>query len=154
MKKLWIIIIVIVVIFFIVIQFLQPEKNISPTLSKNDIFLHIQADQAVKDKIQNVCYNCHSNNTVYPFYDYIAPVSWIIANDIKRGKRHLNFSEWATYTKKKQLQLLSDICDEVTSGDMPIKSYTIMHRHSRVNEKEVEEICNWTDSAGNQILGN
>ena len=152
MKKKWAITGAVILAVFIIIQFFQPKKNISEVVSPNDIFLQLQADQPVKDKIQHVCYNCHSNNTRYPFYGYIAPVSWILNNDIHRGKRHLNFSEWANYSKKEKLEHLTDICDEVTSGDMPIKSYTIMHRHSKVNEKEVNDICAWTDSAGEEVL--
>lgn len=152
MKKIWIIIIGAVILLFIVIQFFPPEKNDKLLIPQNDIVFVIEMPTPVKKKIVDACYDCHSNKTAYPIYNRIAPVSWIMANHIHKGKEHLNFSEWANYDKKKQIKLLSDICDEITNGEMPIKSYVFMHSRAVINPKELEEICSWTEKASAQIM--
>jgi hypothetical protein len=152
MKKIWIIIIGAVILLFIVIQLFPPEKNDKLLNPQNDIVFVIEMPASVKKKIVDACYDCHSNKTAYPIYNRIAPVSWIMANHIRNGKEHLNFSEWATFDKKKQIKLLSDICDEITNGEMPIKSYVFMHSRAVINPKELGEICNWTEKASEQIM--
>lgn len=151
MKKIWIIIGALFVIF-IIIQFFQPAKNDKVANPKNDIVFALQIPTNVKQKIVNACYDCHSEKTVYPFYNRIAPVSWIMAHDIKEGKSHMNFSAWATYDKKKQIKLLGDICDELKAGEMPLKSYVLMHSRAVINEKEVADICAWTETAAEEVM--
>jgi hypothetical protein len=151
MKTAWIIIASFLALF-IIIQFFQPKKNDNIVNPKNDIIFSVEIPAMVKQKIVNACYDCHSEKTAYPFYNRIAPVSWILANDIRRGKEHMDFSAWATYDRKKQIKLLSDICDEITAGEMPLKAYVFMHSRAVINEKEVKDICAWTDQAAGQIL--
>jgi hypothetical protein len=153
MKKVWIIIIAAVIFIFIVIQFFQPAKNDNPVNPQNDIVFKLEIPTAVKKKIVDACYDCHSNKTAYPFYNNIAPVSWILANDIKEGKGHLNFSEWANYDRKTQIKLMIKICDEIKAGEMPLKSYVFMHSKAIINPKELEEICQWTEQASEQVMG-
>ena len=152
MKKTWIIIIGIFIFLFIVIQFFPPRKNDKLLNPQDDIVFALEIPTAVKKKIVDACYDCHSDKTVYPFYNNIAPVSWIMANHIREGKAHLNFSEWANYDRKKQMKLLSDICDEVTAGDMPLKGYVFMHSKAVINEKELKDICDWTEQAAEQVM--
>ena len=82
----------------VVIQFFQPEKNQAAELSPNDI-AHVYSDMPtdIKTLLQNKCYDCHSNNTKYPWYAHTQPVAWWIANHVKEGKQELNFSEFALY---------------------------------------------------------
>jgi hypothetical protein len=137
---------------FIIIQFFQPKKNDKIANLKNDIIFTVEIPTIVKKKIVDACYDCHSEETMYPCYNRIAPVSWMMARHIREGKDHLNFSAWATYDRKMQIKLLSDICDEVTAKEMPIKSYVLMHSKAVINEKEVQDICSWTDQAATQLL--
>jgi hypothetical protein len=78
----------------------------------------------------------------------------MLANHIKEGKEHLNFSEWAGYDRKEQIKLLTAICEEITTGEMPMKGYVFMHSRAIINEKELEEICKWTEAASEQVLEN
>jgi hypothetical protein len=153
MKKAWIIIIGAVIFFFIVIQFFPPAKNDNLVNPQNDIVFKLEIPTAVKKKIVDACYDCHSNKTAYPFYNNIAPVSWMMARDIRKGKERLNFSDWANYDRKKQIKLLTKICDEITAGEMPVKGYVFMHSKAIINEKELEEICQWTEQASEQVMG-
>lgn len=151
MKKAWIIIGVVCGIF-IIIQFIRPEKNDKVANPQNDIVLSVQIPVNVKEKIVNACYDCHSEKTRYPFYNRLAPVSWILARHIKDGKEQLNFSGWANYDEKKQIKLLNEICEVITDGEMPLKSYVFMHSRAVINEKELEDICAWTEQAAEQIM--
>ena len=153
MKKAWIIT-GSVLLVFIIIQFFQPEKNDNLANPQNDIVFALDIPVPVKKKIVNACYDCHSNKTAYPFYNKIAPVSWLLANHVKEGKEHLNFSEWANYDKKEQIKLLTSICEVITDGEMPLKSYVFMHSRAVINEKEIGEICQWTETASEQIMEN
>jgi len=152
MKKVWLIILGSLLALFIIIQFFPPKKNDTVKDPKNDIIFSVEIPALVKKKIVNACYDCHSDKTAYPFYNRIAPVSWIMANHIREGKEHLNFSDWATYDKKKQIKLLTAICEEITNGEMPIKGYVVMHSKAVINEKELSEICAWTETASEQLM--
>lgn len=152
MKKTWKIILISFLALLILIQFYRPKKNDKVVNPKHDIVFTVDMPANVKKKIVNACYDCHSETTHYPLYSNIAPVSWMMATHIKEGKSKLNFSAWAGYDKKEQIKLLSDICDEVTSGEMPLKSYVFMHSKSVINDSEKEEICNWADQAAEQIM--
>jgi hypothetical protein len=152
MKKILTIIIASLLFIFIVIQFFPPKKNDKILNPQNDIVFQLEIPTAVKIKIVDACYDCHSDKTVYPLYNKIAPVSWMLARDIRRAKKHMNFSEWANYDKKTQIKLLTNICDEIKAGDMPLKSYVFMHSRAVINPKELEEICKWTDQAAEQVL--
>jgi len=152
MKKPWVIFTITILAILIVIQFFQPDRNITKAASNDDIFFQVQSDQLVRKNIVNACYDCHSNNTRYPFYANFAPVSWMMNKHIIEGKEHLNFSEWGKYDKKQQLKLMTEICEVVTSGEMPLKSYTFMHSSAILNGKEVENICAWTETASEEIF--
>ena len=153
MKKPWLIIIGSFLALLIIIQFFQPKKNDNLVNPQNDIVFVIEMPTIIKKKIVDACYDCHSNKTVYPIYNRVAPISWLLAKHIRDAKEHLNFSEWANYDKKKQIKLLTDICDEVTAGEMPIKGYVFMHSKAIINEKELEAICQWTEKASEQVMG-
>lgn len=152
LKKPWVIILLVLVAAIIAIQFFQPEKNKVKAATTDEIFFQVNCDPLVKKDIVNACFDCHSNNTHYPFYSKFAPVSWMMARHIREGKEHLNFSDWGKYEKKEQLKLLGEICDVVTDGSMPLKSYTFMHSSAILNDKDVENICKWTEEASEEIF--
>jgi hypothetical protein len=153
MKKVWIIFIITLFFIFIIIQFFPPKKNDNLVNQQNDIVFKLEIPTPVKKKIVDACYDCHSNKTAYPFYNNIAPVSWIMAQHVREGKANLNFSEWANYDRKTQIKLLTKICDEIKAGEMPLKSYVFMHGKAIINPKELEEICQWTEQASEQVMG-
>ena len=152
MRKTWIIIIISIILAFAIIQFFQPAKNTVKASTTSDIVFHLQIPSNVKKIIVNACYDCHSNNTHYPLYANVAPISWLLNSDIKKAKKKMNFSEWGQYDKKEQLKLLTDICDELTQGEMPLKSYVFMHSNAKLNPDQVDEICKWTEDAGEEVL--
>jgi Haem-binding domain len=92
------------------------------------------------------CKNCHSNQTVWPWYSQVAPFSWIVTRDVHQGRKHLNFSEWGTYTPAKREEKLEAICDQVVNGDMPDGKYLLIHRSAQLTQEERQAVCGWVES--------
>lgn len=152
MKRILTIVTIVILAFLVIIQFFPPEKNDKLVNPQNDIAFSVNIPANVKNKIVDACYDCHSDKTKYPFYNRIAPVSWLLARDIRHAKKHVNFSEWAGYSRKQQIKILTSICDELTAGEMPLKSYVFMHSKAVINQDEREAICKWTEQAAEEIL--
>lgn len=128
---------------FIAIQFIPVGLNKSETISKNDFISVLNPPKNIATMLQTSCYDCHSNNTNYPWYDKIAPVSFMVKHHIDEAKEELNFSEWNTYSDKKKKHKLDEIVEETEEGEMPIKAYTIMHGEAKLTKKQQEELKNW-----------
>jgi hypothetical protein len=90
------------------------------------------------------CNDCHSANTHWPWYSWVAPVSWIVARDVQRGRAKLDFADWASRSHSGNERM--EICDAVSNGSMPMKAYTLLHHDSRLNSQEVDRICDWAAS--------
>lgn len=132
----------------VVIQVIRPAKNISaaePFTGKNEITALHPASAEVKRILVTACYDCHSNNTRYPWYADLQPVGWWLANHVKEGKRHLNFSEFGAYTAKRQAKKLEDICDELKDRGMPLKSYTLVHRDAQLTAAQIAAVSEWAE---------
>jgi len=97
----------------------------------------------LKSLFENSCYDCHSNNTKYPWYNNIAPISYWMANHVNEGKEHLNFSEWDTYSLDKKDHLLEEIEEEVVEGKMPLTEYTYTHGDAKLSENQVNDLVEW-----------
>jgi hypothetical protein len=91
--------------------------------------------------VRRACHDCHSNNTVWPWYSRIAPVSWLIADDVKGGRAHLNFSEWSYYGPEMSMLKLKQACTEVKAGDMPLWQYKLLHSQARLSQTDIEKLC-------------
>lgn len=151
MRLLFKIIAVIVIITFVAIQFFQPEKNIGE-ISENHIFKQEQLPENVHEILKTSCMDCHSNNTVYLWYDKISPVSWLVNKHIKAGKKELNFSEWGKLDKYKKISKLEDIRQELDQKTMPLKQYTALHWEARLSEEKRAVLYAWIDKKGEELL--
>jgi SOS-response transcriptional repressor LexA len=100
----------------------------------------------IENQIRTSCYDCHSNETNYPWYSYIAPVSFIIANKTKEARNDLNFSEWESLSENKKSKFLVEIKEEIEEGIMPFTSYTIIHRGAKMNEHDKRELILWANN--------
>src|ERR1700759_2095677 len=121
-------ILIFVLVLLVGIQFIRPAKNQSTTATAQDIMQLYQMSDSVKLVLQKACYDCHSNNTRYYWYHEIMPLGWWLADHVNDGKKHLNFSEFGTYKPKKQDHKLEECEDEVKEGEMPLDSYTWVHK--------------------------
>ena len=130
-------------IVFIIIQFIRPAHNTSAQILQTDITNTIVVPDNVLSVFKNSCYDCHSNDTRYPWYVNIQPIAWMMANDIKEGKQNLNFSEFGTYSIRKQANKLRAIAKSINDGSMPISAYTIMHTDAKLSEENKKMITEW-----------
>lgn len=130
----------------ILIQFIRPTRNISTVLSANDITLHYTVQDSVLTILKRSCYDCHSNNTVYPWYDRIQPMAWWLQYHINEGKWALNFSEFASYSAKKKVRILKNISEEIQQDGMPLDSYLWIHKNAALSPEEKALVMSWADS--------
>lgn len=112
--------------------------------------LDASLDPAVKPLLKRACYNCHSNETVWPWYSSVAPVSWLVASDVKEAREHLNFSDWDTFSSEVRGHKRMDMAEEIEEGSMPPWYYSIMHRDSRLTAEERNGITKWATAAEHQ----
>ncbi|HYK77364.1 MAG TPA: heme-binding domain-containing protein [Daejeonella sp.] len=137
---------------FIVIQFIRPAKNLSAAASSNDVFAQHPAQDTLKQLIQTACYDCHSNNTNYPWYSNIQPVAWWLNHHVVDGKRHLNFSEFATYTHKRADHKMEEVVEQLEKGEMPLSSYTFLHPEADLNKEQTQAIIDWAKQSRGRIM--
>lgn len=134
-----------ILVVFIVIQFIQPVRNKSGQVLSTDISNTYSIPENVYTLLKNACYDCHSNNTNYPFYSYVQPIRWIMESDIKKGKEKLNFSEFGTYSSRRRNSKWIDIEKRIKDGTMPLSSYKLMHKNARLTIDEKKLIYDWIE---------
>jgi hypothetical protein len=93
--------------------------------------------------LERSCQNCHSQNTDWPWYSYLAPVSWLIENDVHQARSHMNLSGWGQYSLNEKQELLAELAAAVRSRQMPPPRYTLMHRGAKLSEPELQQIYQW-----------
>lgn len=137
---------------FLLAQFIpRPEKN-DGVINGDGFIGNSHSINTDADKIlQNSCFDCHSNNTRYPWYASIQPVAWWLGDHIKDGKKHLNFSEFTKMPLARQFHKLEEVEDEVSAGEMPLESYTVIHRSSILSADQKETIVNWSKAVREEM---
>ena len=139
-------ILVILLIILIVIQFIKPQKNIHPGPQPADISTLYPVPADVNSLLAVACKDCHTNNTRYPWYNNIQPVAWFLANHVKDGTRSFNLNEFATYPVARQYDKIEEIKKQIDGGDMPLTSYTIIHRDAKLTDAEKNAIITWSEN--------
>lgn len=140
-------ILIVLLVAFIIIQFFRPEKNSGVETPINQITAVQPVPEDAQEILRVSCYDCHSNTTHYPWYDYIQPVAWILHDHIVEGKKELNFSEFATYPVYRQYKKFKEIQRQIKEGEMPLFSYTIPHRDAKLNEDQKSILIDWAANA-------
>jgi hypothetical protein len=136
---------------FIALQFVRPGRNVAGAPGPDDFMVKYPPPAAVRPVLAAACYDCHSNNTRYPWYANVQPVGWWLTDHITDAKGALNFSEFATYTAKRQLRKLDTCDDEITNHEMPLWSYRLMHADARLTPEQIKLLNDWFDSVHDQI---
>lgn len=132
-----------ILVVFVGIQFIQPAHNKSAMLLATDITKTFNVPGNVQTIFKNACYDCHSNNTHYPWYFNIQPMGWFLANHIRKGRQDLNFSEFGSYSLRKQANKLRAIETSIKEGSMPLSQYTFIHKTARLTSTDTSIINNW-----------
>lgn len=130
-------------VVLLVLQAFRPEKNNSGN-KQNDISSLYPVPNNVEQILVKACNDCHSNSTVYPWYAEVQPLAWWLDDHVKDGKKHLNFNEFASYRLAKQYHKLEEVFDEVKGGEMPLESYTIVHRNANLTTEERNILLDWS----------
>jgi cytochrome c553 len=133
----------------VIIQFFHPAKNINAAASAtaNDISGVFAVPENVQSILKTSCYDCHSNNTYYPWYNNIQPVAWWLNHHVEEGKREINFNEFASYQIRRQYKKMEEIIDQVKEDEMPLSSYTIIHKDAKLNPDQKLALSSWADAA-------
>ncbi|MBG6188128.1 MULTISPECIES: heme-binding domain-containing protein [Flavobacterium] len=144
MKKIIKKILIIGFVIFLLMQLYQPARNESyeQELTANFTKMY-DVPKNVETILRTSCYDCHSNNTNYPLYSYIQPARFFMEEHIKDGKKDLNFNEFGKYSKRKQENKLEAIIKQIKSDEMPLASYTLLHKNAIVTPAQKEEVINW-----------
>lgn len=151
MKQALKIVVIVLALAFIAVQFIRPTKNAGEEITANQITAVYPVPDQVQRILKTSCYDCHSNTTHYPWYSAIQPVAWFLNRHIVEGKGELNFSTFATSPPYRQYKKLKEIGKEVKDGDMPLSSYTLLHRDALLTPDQKVVIQNWAADAMKQM---
>lgn len=138
-------ILIILLVLLVIMQFFQPDLNKAEMVPATDLVEANNVPVDVANTLQQACYDCHSNNTEYPWYFRVAPVSYWMASTVKDGKHELNFSEFESYSNKRKLHKLDKVSKSVTEGWMPLDSYQWMHSESHLTPEQIKAVSDWVD---------
>jgi len=138
-RRLTQIVVVLVMILFAAAQLVRPSRANPPTDAARSIQAHLKGETVAI--LNRACGDCHSNQTQWPWYTQIAPVSWLMARGVAEGRKAVNFSDWAGYSAGQRQSLLSASCDDAKDGRMPDRLWTTLHPEARLSPKDVETIC-------------
>lgn len=135
------------VVIFIIIQFIPVSRTNPPVKAE------IPAPANVKPILERACYDCHSNETDWPWYSHVAPVSWLVAHDVHEGREHMNMTDWNALKPDEQIDHIEGIWEMIDDGDMPLWYYQIMHPKSKLSDQDKTAIHNWSESVSSQAHG-
>ncbi|RLD82255.1 MAG: cytochrome C [Bacteroidetes bacterium] len=134
----------IILLIIIVPQLIPVDKPEIDGDKSNDLITHNEIPENIANMLKTSCYDCHSNQTVYPWYSYVAPISWLVIRDVKVGRKELNFSNWESLSKMEKAKVLDDISEEVEEAEMPMPIYFITHSNAKLSDADREALVNWS----------
>lgn len=137
------IILMILLVVFVGIQFIPTKRNQSNEVLSTDFIKIFNAPQNVQNILKASCYDCHSNNTQYPWYSKIQPGGWFMERHIKDGKKELNFSEFGDYSDRRKKSKLKSMISQIKEDEMPLWSYTLIHREAKLSEEDKLTLTDW-----------
>lgn len=137
---------------FLIFQLVPADRPEVIADNPNDLLNNNDVPVSIESILRTSCYDCHSNETVYPWYAYVAPVSFLISRDTKEGRGDLNFSNWEKLDKIEKAEMLDEIAEEVGEGEMPMEIYPIIHRDAKLTDKQREEIVMWAEEMAESLF--
>ena len=147
-RIIWLVILGIIVL----LQFIPSGRPDNVQNNPYDLVVNNNVPDSVVNLLKTSCYDCHSNISEYPWYSYVAPVSWLVARDVRLGKEELNFSNWESLDRMKKAKLLDDIVEEVSDGGMPLQIYPLMHPEAKLKKSDRQMIVDWAESYAESLF--
>ena len=138
---------------FLLIQFIQPNRNNPEFDPSQTLQAELHPPAQIASLLERGCKDCHSNETRWPFYAYVAPVSWLVAYDVSEGRKHLNMSEWGKYKLNRKFQKLSGIYQAVIDREMPLPKYIPLHPAANLTDAERDTLAAWAQSEAKILMG-
>jgi len=135
---------VVTALLFLGAQLYRPDRTNPPADPSKSMRASTRMTPEVEAILERSCRDCHSSETVWPWYSHVAPASWFLQWHVDEGRRELSFSEWATYPKRKRERKLHEMCQQVESGEMPLRSYLPLHPSARLSDEDRRVLCEWT----------
>ncbi|MGV8946287.1 MAG: heme-binding domain-containing protein [Lutibacter sp.] len=145
------IIVIFMVVVLVGIQFIPTTRNQNVLILQTDFNNTFQVPNNIQQILKISCYDCHSNNTNYPWYNKIQPTSWLLENHIKEGKKELNFSAFGSYSKRRQKSKFKSIIDQIKKDEMPLYSYTLIHKDAKLSERNKKDLIDWLSKQKDSI---
>lgn len=136
----------------VAIQFYRPERSNPPVDESQTLFATVLVPPDVQTILRRSCFDCHSHETRWPWYSHVAPAMWLVADDVKEGRLHVNFSEFAKYKPLRALSKLDMMCEEISDRRMPLPEYLVLNPGAKLSNEEIDLICNWVDSVRDTLL--
>lgn len=136
-----------ILVILVLLQFIRPARNLGDAYTQNDIEHTVDVSAEVQQILNVSCYDCHSNSTIYPWYYSIQPVGLWLRHHINEGKGELNFSEFKSYTPKKQMHKLDELVEMVRKGEMPMNSYLWIHKDAVLSADQQEVLVKWAEES-------
>lgn len=130
------------------IQLFRPDTTnpaVDPAL---DIKQVVQVPAEVQSLLKDACYDCHSNETQYPWYSQVAPVSWFVVNHIREGREALNFSTFGNLSAEDRAEAMEESAENIQEGEMPLESYVWMHPEAKLSDAQRTTLYQWFNANG------
>ncbi len=132
----------------VVMQFFRPDMSNPESEPTRSIWSDSAVPSAVRQILTRSCIDCHSYQTDWPWYSHVAPVSWLVAGDVRDGRKHVNLSLWMEYPQRRKMKIMREIVEETTGGEMPLGIYTLMHPSARLSPDDLKALKSWSTRAG------
>lgn len=137
---------------FIIIQLIPTDRPEVILDNPNDLLSNNEVPEDIEKILRTSCYDCHSNETHYPWYAYVAPISFLVIRDTEQGRGDLNFSNWEKLDKIEKAEMFDEISEEVGEGEMPMKIYPIAHPSAKLSDKQRNDIVMWAEEAAEKLF--
>ena len=124
--------------------FIHPFGKVKAANSANPLLTGAQTEASVIEVMQRSCASCHSEQTVWPWYSYVPPMSWMVEKDVRDGREHFNMSHWNEKSAEKRMEILSEISVMVRNKQMPLPRYTLLHPDAKLSEADISLMDHWS----------
>ena len=139
-------ILVALMLLFVIAQFFSPKKNQSGLYAIDQFFVETEAPTEVKKILSQACFDCHSDQTTYPWYNSVTPVNYWLNSHVNGGKSHFDVSKWSTYSIKRKAHKLEELVEQVEQDKMPLASYKWTHKGANLSSDQIEALVDWAQT--------
>jgi hypothetical protein len=143
---------VVLVVLFLAAQVYRPSRTNPPVDQSKTLQANAHVTPEAASILERSCKDCHSSETRWPWYSNVAPISWFLRSHVDEGRRQLSFSDWGTYAPRKRERKLHEMCEQVESGEMPIRSYLPLHPSAKLTDEDRRVLCEWAHTEEDRLV--